>query len=391
MGGGKFPPVFSNPSFFSMAYKSLKTRSIYITANIACNLRCIYCYEKDKTSASSFDLNQAKQLLSEVLSTKTESGTVIHFHGGEPLLSYLKIRELCEWAWEQDFPEKYHFFATTNGTLVHGEIQNWFRKHKKEFSLGLSLDGTRAMHNANRSNSFDLIDLDFFVKTWPEQGVKSTISPLSIESLAEGVIFMHQIGFQEISANPAEMVDLWSDSKYFDIFRREMAKLSEFYLKNPDIKRCSLFEIDFSLVLKKEHRKWCGVGTDMEAIDVDGSKHPCHLFFESVCGKEKSLEGDKIDFNDVKNCISQKCSTCPAINICPTCYGSNFITRGNIAERDMSLCEFEKIRMAEVAKFDYNRLVNNSIDTSKLSDEEKVILIQRLEGIKVLAPFLGLD
>ena len=256
--------------------------------------------------------------------------------------------------------------------------------------MGLSLDGTRAMHNANRSNSFDLIDLDFFVKTWPEQGVKTTISPLSIETLAEGIIFMHQVGFKEISANHAEMIDLWSDPKYYDIFRREMAKLADFYLKNPGIKRCSLFDVEFGAVLIKEHRKWCGIGTDMEAIDVDGSKHPCHLFFESVCGKDKSLEGDKIDFTDENNYVSQKCADCPILNICPTCYASNYIARGNIAERDMSICEFQKIRMAEVAKFEYNRLVNTPIDASKLTDEEKVARIHQLEGIKVLAPFLGL-
>lgn len=375
-----------------MAYKSNrpKSRSVFITANVACNLRCVYCYEKDKTSASSFDLERAKKLLSETLSTKTENGTLINIHGGEPLLSYLKIRELCEWAWKQNFPEEFHFFASTNGTFVHGEIQNWFKAHKEDFSLGLSLDGTRAMHNANRSNSFDLIDLDFFVKTWPEQGVKTTISPLSIETLAEGIIFMHQVGFKEISANHAEMIDLWSDPKYYDIFRREMAKLADFYLKNPGIKRCSLFDVEFGAVLIKEHRKWCGIGTDMEAIDVDGSKHPCHLFFESVCGKDKSLEGDKIDFTDENNYVSQKCADCPILNICPTCYASNYIARGNIAERDMSICEFQKIRMAEVAKFEYNRLVNTPIDASKLTDEEKVARIHQLEGIKVLAPFLGL-
>ena len=71
------------------------------------------------------------------------------------------------------------------------------------------------------------------------------------------------------------------------------------------------------------------------------------------------------------------------LNICPTCYGSNFIARGNIAERDMAICEFQKIRMAEVARFEYNRLVNSPIDISKLPDDEKIELYRRLEGIKM--------
>lgn len=372
-----------------MSYNYNVSRSIYITANLACNLRCVYCYEKDKNNYESFDLEKAKKVLSNALATKTESGTVINFHGGEPFLSYLKIRQLCEWAWSQDFPERFLFFATTNGTFIHGEIKNWLKRNKDRFILGLSLDGTREMHNENRSGSFDLIDLDFFVENYPQQGVKMTISPMSIGHLSDGIIYMHKIGFKEISANLAEMVD-WSDMVYLEQYRFELFKLASFYLTHPEIKKSSLFDIKFAKVLESECHKWCGAGTGIEAIDVDGSVHPCHLFFESVCGKEKSIMVRNIDFSDNEVFISDECRHCPILNICPTCAGANFIARGDVAKRDMSLCEYTKIRASVVANYMYCKLVDNTFDLSVLPNEEKYRAMKELEGIEKVAKFLGL-
>lgn len=373
-----------------MPDKKKLTRSIYITTNMTCNLRCIYCYEQDKTSKTTFDVNQAKSTLKATLSNKTEKGTLVNFHGGEPFLSYEKIKELCEWAWAQGFPENFTFFATSNGTLIHGEIQDWLYKNRHRFVVGLSLDGTREMQNINRSNSFDLIDLDFFIRAWPNQGVKMTISPKTIYSLADGVIFIHEKGFKDVRANLAEMVD-WSDPVYMTIYKRELDKLSEYYLSHPWVDKCSLFSILFVGLINNDVRKWCGAGTEMEAIDVDGRSYPCHLFFESVCGKEKSEAAHLIDFTDYNKYTSEHCRSCQLLPICPTCYGANYVARGDIAARDLSLCELHKVRFAAVARYEYNRIVNDSADVSTFSDEEKYKRLRTLEGIEKLSTILSLN
>ena len=364
-------------------------RNIYITTNLACNLNCIYCYEHEK-GKTSFDVEQAKQTLQDALSVITEKGTVINLHGGEPFISFIKIKELCEWAWGQNFPESFKFFATSNGTLIHGPIQEWLYENRKRFVVGLSLDGTSEMHNTNRSGSFDLIDLDFFIKTWPNQNVKMTISPKSIHSLADGIIFIHEKGFKKISANLAEMID-WTEPSLLNVYKRELRKLANYYLEHPDIERCSIFNVYFAALLNKEIKKWCGVGTEMEAIDVDGRKYPCHLFFEAVCGKEQSEQSHTIDFSDPLVYTSEHCRACTMLPICPTCYGSNFIERGNVGERDLTLCEFQKIRFAEVARFEYNRIVNDPADVNSLSDKEKFERMRTLEGIEVLSSCLTID
>lgn len=43
------------------------------------------------------------------------------------------------------------------------------------------------MHNLNRSNSYNDIDVDFFRKTWPTQAIKMTISAETLPMLADGI------------------------------------------------------------------------------------------------------------------------------------------------------------------------------------------------------------
>lgn len=363
-----------------MTNKKSLTRGVYITTNVTCNLNCVYCYEKDKSSKETFSIEAAKSILKRTLCTVTPRGTLINFHGGEPFLSFEKIKSLCEWAWAQKFPEKFTFFATSNGTLIHGRIKEWLFNHRKEFIVSLSLDGTREMHNANRSNSYDKIDVDFFVRTWPRQGVKVTISPLTLNTLAKGIIFIHEKGFTDIRANLAQMT-VW-DAKYKDMYEKQLQILSEYYLVNPQLDRCSLFKVPFHALKSKIIRKWCGAGTEMQAIDINGKCYPCHLFFPSVCGEEKAKHS--FDFTDYHNYTSSKCINCPFIAICPTCYGSNYIERGDISLRDMNLCALEKIRFKVVAQFEYKRIVESSDDLKSLPIEERHKRLATLEGIELI-------
>lgn len=364
----------------SMITKKNLTRGVYITTNVTCNLNCVYCYEKDKTSKETFSLEDAKSVLTNTLMVKTPRGTLINFHGGEPFLSFHKIRILCEWAWKQEFPENFTFFATSNGTLIHGEIKDWLYKNRKRFIVSLSLDGNEEMQNLNRSNSFDKIDIDFFVKTWPFQGVKVTISPLTIRQLAEGIIFIHNKGFRDIRANLAQMISWDSSSK--DIYETQLYHLAQFYLENPNLDKCSLFKIPFHALNSKEIKKWCGAGTEMEAIDIDGKKYPCHLFFPSVCGKEKSKHATNINFREIESFTSSECINCPFVVICPTCYGSNYIERGDIKLRDMNLCEMEKIRFKVVAEYEYKRIVLSNEKIIDIPLEERHKRLSILQGLE---------
>ncbi len=363
-------------------------RSIYITTNVTCNLNCMYCYEKDKSNHTTFDVNKAIQTIESVLNVKSDDNVYINFHGGEPFLVFDKIRTVCEYIWKRSYPTKYIFFTTSNGTLVKGEIKEWLYQNRHKFVVGLSLDGTKQMHDINRSDSFDKIDIPFFLDAWPNQGIKMTISPLTIRHLSEGVIFLHDIGIKAINVNLAEMID-WSDEKLLIYYKDELHKLALYYKTHPTIQRCSLFRINFANLNKSNIEKWCGAGTSMAVADIDGRTYPCHLFFESVCGKEKSEAARNFDFTDISKLVSKDCKECCLLPLCPTCLGSNYIARGNIAARDMHLCKYTKIRIAEVAWLEYSLIIDDSVNIAQLTDSEKYKRLKTLEGIEKILPFLN--
>lgn len=326
------------------------TCTLYMTE--ACNLNCVYCYERLKGNATlSQEIAQRaiESTFQRAVGERVELVEIL-FHGGEPFLAFDRIKTICEWLWSRTWPLKYICYATTNGTLVHGSIQEWLSLNKHRFVVGLSLDGTPQMHNRNRSESFDKIDIDYFRREWPEQGVKMTPSPGTIGTLADGVIYIHRLGFQRNNCTFASGVDWQHDEfgnevEYSQILQREFHKLACFYLDNPDIVPVDMMSPKFAAVaagLQSLTDKLCGAGTTMRCWTPDGQCLPCHLFYE-VC-KERKTELPPLDLNDPERLSDKACAGCILEPVCPTCYGGNYITYGDVSKRDPATCFITKLR-----------------------------------------------
>ena len=281
-------------------------------------------------------------------------GIEFDLFGGEPFLQFELIRKITEYVCQklQGFPHT--VFLTTNGTLVHGEIAAWLKEHSDCVVCGLSLDGTRDMHNSNRSNSFDKIDLDFFAKTYPQQDIKMTVSQKTLPFLAEGVIFAHQKGFL-VSCNLAYGID-WSDAENKAVLERELYKLIDYYLAHPEIEPCSMLSMGITNVLLEERlpRRFCGAGIDMRAYDIDGEAYPCQFFMPLSVGAEKAKHAREIVFYKDSipiELIDESCKDCVINACCPNCYGSNYAASGDIYKRDANLCTLIKIQICACAYF----------------------------------------
>lgn len=359
------------------------SRKLCIFTNSNCNLRCTYCYE-NKTETSSFDFEDIKLQLDILLKKTTEHGTLIKLHGGEPFLAFDQIKDLCEFLWKHDYPEKYIIHTTTNGTLIHDGIQEWLHVNKHRFSIKLSIDGKKESHNRNRPGSFDKIDFAFFLKNWPDIVVKMTISPLSIIDFAENVIFLHELGFKNIQPSFAEMVK-WPESGMGKIFFEEMNKLSLYYLNHSEIKPCSFFKVPFeNIFIGKDNCHPCTIGSK-NAYDLNtGKQYPCHLFFESVCGKKKSEELLNMDFSKKSSLINVACKKCPFVKMCRTCYAANYIMRDNVSARDEWLCLFNRCRYRAVAQYEFNLITRN--DFSFKTEIEKYRMFKKIKAIRKLLP-----
>ena len=324
-----------------------KTKGVTITVTEKCNLACSYCYEHNK-GCRKVDIDIAKRIIKDELQ-KDDGTSAVHldFFGGEPFCEFDIIKELVAYIKSIYFDKTVYMYAATNGTLVHGHIQKWLEENQDCFSCSLSIDGTREMHNKNRSNSFDLIDLNFFSRLYRNQPIKMTISKETLPSLYDGVVFLHRQGF-DVHCNLAQGID-WSAYENVAILETELRKLIDFYISNPEIKPCSLLDRDISLLvcmLNDEVRhKWCGAGTHMNVYNVDGNKYPCHFFMPISIGIDKSQSSKNIEFRDYIpiGLLDENCQHCAIEPLCPTCYGSNYERTGNIYSKDADYCRLTKI------------------------------------------------
>lgn len=323
-----------------------KIKVATITLTQKCNLACTYCYEHYK-SQKVIDFETAKAIIDSEFAKLDEKERIeFDLFGGEPFLEFELIKRVTEYICSVKGNKQCQVFATTNGTLVHGEIQEWLRTHSCCFVCGLSLDGTREMHNINRSNSYDDIDLEFFLEMYPEQDVKMTISKETLPNLAEGVIELHRKGFL-VSCNLAYQID-WSAKENLELLNRELLKLIDFYIENPDIEPCSMLEMGITNIgtTEDEALRFCGAGLSMHSYDVDGRVYPCQFFMPLSVGEEKAKKANEIVFPEsviAPELLDEKCRDCVIRSACPNCYGSNYASTGNIFNRDDNMCKLTKL------------------------------------------------
>ena len=343
----------------------------------SCNLNCIYCYEKKRDYATT-DKEKLKVIIAEYLNSDKYDEIIIEFFGGEPWLKKKLIIEICEWTWSKEWKNKYRFFTSTNGTLIHNELQDWLHKHNKQFSCGLSLDGKPFTHNYNRNNSYEKIDIDFFLTNWPNQPVKMTIDPSSLASLADNVIYIHRLGFTLAGTNFAEGLD-WSKNEYIRILSHELNKLVKFYLNNPEIPVAPILNIPIEMCEYERMRipnKYCAVRSLM-AFDVDGQAYPCNFITPMTFTHEQLNKLSMSDFYDDNNLIDDYCyHNCYFYSICPNCYGANFLVNGKISERDKTKCNLIKIQSYYASALHAQKIIQN-----KKSDWDKSVISSRIKAI----------
>ena len=129
-------------------------------------MRCKYCFEESmhkecmmpvkriKENFSKFINNYLEKYVTELIEINKQLGkteTHITFHGGEPLLVGEKLlRNALEIVGKH---KNTVISVQTNGTLVDDAFIKLFKEY--DVHVGVSLDGTKEMHNAYRKNFSD--------------------------------------------------------------------------------------------------------------------------------------------------------------------------------------------------------------------------------------------
>ncbi len=372
-----------------------KIKVFMLITNENCNLNCTYCYEHHKTT-SYMSFTTAKSIIDKEFSTATSGETFeIEFFGGEPFLNFPLIKQIVDYVKSKYSNLKVYFNASTNGTLVHGEVKEWLIQNKDCFSPGLSLDGTKEMHDINRpfksngKGSYDSIDIDFFRNNYHEPHAKMTVSPATLPKMAEGIKYIHNLGFV-CDATFASGID-WNNLYNVEILCNQLAELIDFYKENPQLEVCRMLRYDFSLVLNPtiENFRYCGAGKNTKAFDCHGVMYPCQGFAPVTLGSKEAKKYVGEDFSNFQFDKKSVCAQCKLVNLCPTCYACNKAATGDIGKIDSDMCLLNRLCILAGAKIEYYRLINSDAKSIEIQRSLKAIEVLQTETFNPASIYLN--
>ena len=116
----------------------------------------------------------------------------------------------------------------------------------------------------------------------------------------------------------------------------------------------------------------------MVAIDVDGTRYPCHRFMPWVTHKPAPEEN--------VNCQTawkpETCVDCKLIPSCPTCAGYNREINGDTGHRTTFHCESFKLEVMASCLLEWKRLRRKLNNIGSMSDKEIVQAKARIDAIE---------
>lgn len=133
MGNIKLPPIITHA---------------YIMVTEQCNLRCQYCYIKNRDIKNEFSFEWMEKV--KKMFTCYNKPRIIFF-GGEPLLKVELIKQIVN-----EYKNDFQFQVVTNGTInFHKFMDEVYEPNKTNFDVQISWDGnvdTRKTYNGNITN-----------------------------------------------------------------------------------------------------------------------------------------------------------------------------------------------------------------------------------------------
>ena len=119
-----------------------------------CNLKCKYCFAEEGEYHGHRSLMSSKVGKAAIDFIIKNSGSrhnlEVDFFGGEPLMNFDVVKEIVEYAREEEkkYNKNFRFTITTNGILLNDEIQDFINKNMH--NVVISLDGRKEVNDRMR-------------------------------------------------------------------------------------------------------------------------------------------------------------------------------------------------------------------------------------------------
>lgn len=412
---------------------SLSVANITFQVTDACNLRCSYCYQINKSNhVMPFEIAQRfiDMLLENDENTKkyidgdTKNGVIIEFIGGEPFLEIDLIDKITDYFVEQmilrNHPWQYHYMISiaSNGTLYFNpKVQAYLKKHRHHLSFSISIDGNKQLHDACRvfpdgSGSYDIAiqAVHHYVDVMGGvMGSKMTLSPDNVQYTFEAIQSLIAEGYTEINLN-CVYEEGWTE-EHATILYYQLKDIADYLIDNnlDDKIYISMFRKEsYRPKSKDDKENWCGGNGQMISVDWKGDIFPCIRYMESSLGDSvppikvgNVFDGMMTDpvcvacINQLKevNRLTQsteECLNCRIADGCSWCQAYNYqASGGDINQRATFICIMHQATsLANTYYWNKKYLLRDELTRMKiwLEDEKalKIISQEELDLLKLL-------
>ena len=364
----------------------LATKIVTFQVTDGCSLRCTYCYQIEKCS-NIMTFDKAKVLIDYILEHRKEpdfyfseshtKALIFEFIGGEPFMATPLIRQIIEYCEEKLLENSDSLWLTnhvynicSNGVAYfNDDVQDLLRDYGDIISLGITVDGTKELHDKcrlfpNGEGSYDLAVAAAVdnMNRFGNDGTKITLSPENIEYVFAAVKNMYSLGFKYIYMN-CVFEDVWHPEDAVKLFY-QLKQTAEWIVENNLQEQIYFLPFDSSRYqpsnFEYSDRNWCGANDNMLAIDWKGDLFPCIRFMSSSLGEDQPeyivghidhgigvTESEKANLQGLrkltKSCQSeQKCADCTIGSGCSWCTAYNYQKTGRVDKREINICEMHK-------------------------------------------------
>lgn len=369
-------------------------KSITFCVTNDCNLRCSYCYIHNKNNEMDMTLGTAKKIIDTMFKNphlffdapldetnkaldKSDKKRVISkrlifdFIGGEPFVRPGLIDQISDYIKYKNIKEgRYYpfmFSFSSNGiNYLTEDVQQYINKNKDFISIGITIDGTKDMHDACRkfpdgNGSYHIVEESVarWQKDFPGSGTKVTIAPENLPYLSEAIIHLWQnLGIQNVPANVI-FEDVWTD-EHPVVFERELNKIKDFLLKNNNFTRFTTTLFDESIghpLATNDVTPPCGGNGAMLHWTYDASFYNCIRYAPTSCKDGKGYKLGDLNTgwdNEAYNYLcsmnrrtssDDECFICEIAAGCNYCPGAQYDFYGDPNRRSKSICGMHKTRV----------------------------------------------
>lgn len=312
-----------------------------------CNLKCKYCFYRSIADAREvkdygFMCQETLKKIINKIDDYCKGGVCsLGFQGGESMLIGIDYyKELIKYIKETKYKTKFNINIQTNGTLINDEWAKLFRDNN--FLIGVSLDGTKEIHNLNRVNYLNedtfndvMKGINILKKYNVEFNILVVVTSTLCKKIDSCYKYLKKNNFKYIQFIPClDPLESERGLKSYSLTSKEYSKFLKrlFLLWYEDVMKgnyISIRQFDniLGLFLGKDYES-CdmrGICSCQHIIESDGSMYPCDFYtyekysignilnetFDEIHDKEKTINFIKESLN--KN---DKCNECKFKHIC---------------------------------------------------------------------------